>query len=74
MALKRKRKRKKKKKTKSPGFGQLYIDVIKDRDNSPKQKKINKMMLKPNKKAADWKLLGKLLTEDRKKRKTSNSK
>ena len=45
-------------------FGALYIDTIKDRDRSPKQEKINKLMMKPNATAADWKLLAKLLTDD----------
>ena len=66
MVLKKKKKKIKKKKTKPPSFGELYFDVIKNRDDTPKQRKFNKLMSKPNKKAADWKLLGKLLTEDSK--------
>ena len=69
-----KKKRKKTKKLKSSGFGKLYFDVIKNRDNSPKQRKINKLMSKPNKTAVDMKLLGKLLTEGSKKWKADNSK
>lgn len=53
----------KKKKIKSPSFGELYVDLIKMRDNSPKQRKFNKLMIKPNKTAADMKLLAKLLSE-----------
>ena len=49
----------KKKKTKPPSFGELYVDVIKMRDDSPKQRKINKLMIKANKSSADMKLLGK---------------
>ena len=43
----------KKKKTTSSSFGELYVDVIKNRDNSPSQKKINKLMMKPNASTAD---------------------
>ena len=57
----------KKEKTKSPSFGELYFDVIKNRDDTPKQRKFNKLMSKPNKTSAEMKLLGKLISEDSKK-------
>ena len=61
------KKKTKKKKTTSSSFGELYVDVIKNRDNSPQQRKINKLMMKPNATAADKKLLAKLLTDGSKK-------
>ena len=61
------KKKTKKKKIKSPSIGELYLDVIKRRDNSPKQRKINKLMMKPNATAADKKLLAELLTDGSKK-------
>jgi hypothetical protein len=56
-------KKKKKKKATSSSFGELYVDVIKNRDNSPKQRKINKLMMKPNARKEDMKLLAELLTD-----------
>ena len=60
----KKKKKKIKKKNNQFGFLVSYIfDVIKNRDEKPKQRKFNKLM-SVSMKAADWKLLGKLLTED----------
>lgn len=53
----------KKKKTTSSSFGELYVDVIKNRDNSPSQKKINKLMMKPNASTADRNLLAMMLAD-----------
>ena len=62
MPAKKKTKTKKKKAT-SSSFGELYVDVIKNRDNSPKQRKINKLMMKPNASTADRNLLAMMLAD-----------
>ena len=62
MTTKKKTKTKKKKAT-SSSFGELYVDVIKNRDNSPSQKKINKLMMKPNASNADRNFLAMMLAD-----------
>jgi len=62
MPAKKKTKTKKKKAT-SSSFGELYVDVIKNRDNSPSQKKINKLMMKPNASNADRNFLAMMLAD-----------
>ena len=62
MPAKKKTKTKKKKAT-SSSFGELYVDVIKNRDNSPKQRKINKLMMKSKLTATEKKELAALLTD-----------
>ena len=62
MPAKKKKKTKKKKAT-SSSFGELYVDVIKNRDNSPSQKKINKLMMKPNASNADRNFLAMMLAD-----------
>ena len=62
MTTKKKAKTKKKKAT-SSSFGELYVDVIKNRDNSPSQKKINKLMMKPNASNADRNFLAMMLAD-----------
>jgi len=62
MTAKKKTKTKKKKAT-SSSFGELYVDVIKNRDNSPSQKKINKLMMKPNASNADRNFLAMMLAD-----------
>ena len=61
--MKKRKKTKKKKKATSSSFGRDYVDIIKNRDNSPKQRKINKLMMKPNATKEDMKLLAELLTD-----------
>ena len=68
------KKKTKKKKATSSSFGELYVDVIKNRDNSPQQRKINKLMMKPKATAADKKLLAELLTDGSKKWEVGTSK
>ena len=58
-----KKKKTKKKKATSSSFGELYVDVIKNRDNSPSQKKINKLMMKPNASNADRNFLAMMLAD-----------
>jgi|TARA_R110000803_G_scaffold206773_1_gene274242 hypothetical protein len=53
----------KKEKVTLSSFGRDYVDIIKNRDNLPKQKKINKLMMKPDATKADRKFLAMLLAD-----------
>ena len=62
-----KKKKTKKKKATSSSFGEMYVDQRLATDNSPKQRKINKLMMKPKLTAAEKKVLAALLTDGSKK-------
>tara|TARA_R100001369_G_C3263412_1_gene158612 strand:+ start:87 stop:722 length:636 start_codon:yes stop_codon:yes gene_type:complete len=58
-----KKKKTKKKKATSSSFGEMYVDQRLATDNSPKQRKINKLMMKSKLTAAEKKELAALLTD-----------